>query len=117
MPHPNDDQRNAAWQAAHQWRERAAQTRPDGLMGTIKLFFTWLAFGALLIIGLVLGLMFLLVGWAMMPFVRHKMKKRMEAMRAHQAQDIGSGHAYRESRKPQDVLEGHYEVKDKDRSA
>ena len=115
MPHNDREQRNAAWQAAHQWRERAAQTRPDGLMGTIKLFFTWLAFGALLIIGLVLGLMFLLVGWAMMPFVRHKMKKRMEAMRADQAQDIGGGHAYREPRKPQDVLEGHYEVKDQDK--
>ncbi|MCL7928528.1 hypothetical protein [Halomonas llamarensis] len=115
MPDPNHNQRNAAWQAAHQWRARAAQTRPDGLMGTIKLFFTWLAFGVLMIVGVVLGLLFLLVGWAMMPFVRHKMKKRMEAMRANQAQDVGGGHAHQQSRHRQDVLEGHYEVKDKDR--
>lgn len=113
MPQKNHDQRNAAWQAANQWRARAAQAQPAGLVGNLKLLLTWLAFGVLMIVGVVLGLFFLLVGWAMMPFVRHKMKKRMEQMRADQAQDIGGGYA-----KPQheghqyDALEGSYEVKD-----
>tara|TARA_R110002012_G_scaffold29142_7_gene90356 strand:- start:3077 stop:3448 length:372 start_codon:yes stop_codon:yes gene_type:complete len=118
MPQMNRDQRNAAWQAANQWRARAAQTQPTGLAGSLKLLFTWLAFGALMIVGVVLGLFFLLIGWAMMPFMRHKMKKRMEQMRAQQAQDIGGGyaspHASTHSRPAhQDALEGSYEVKEK----
>jgi len=108
------DTRNAAWQAANQWRARATQTRPEGLLGTIKLFFTWLLFGALMIVAMVLGLFLLLVGWAMMPFVRHKMKKRMDAMRAQQATDIGGGNAYREPQRPQGALEGSYDVKEDD---
>ncbi|MBS3668446.1 MULTISPECIES: hypothetical protein [Halomonadaceae] len=117
MPQMNRDQRNAAWQAANQWRARAAQTQPTGLAGSLKLLFTWLAFGALMIVGVVLGLFFLLIGWAMMPFVRHKMKKRMEQMRAQQAQDIGGGYSNGSTSAPnrpghQDVLEGSYEVKD-----
>lgn len=125
MPQMNRDQRNAAWQAANQWRARATQTQPTGLTGSLKLLFTWLAFGALMIVGVVLGLFFLLIGWAMMPFMRHKMKKRMEQMRAQQAQDIGGGYSQEHSHghaspsasthhRPghQDVLEGNYEVKD-----
>tara|TARA_R100001369_G_scaffold67881_2_gene95323 strand:+ start:47512 stop:47907 length:396 start_codon:yes stop_codon:yes gene_type:complete len=125
MPQMNRDQRNAAWQAANQWRVRAAQTQPSGVAGSLKLLFTWLAFGALMIVGVVLGLFFLLIGWAMMPFMRHKMKKRMEQMRAQQAQDIGGGYSQGHSHghassntsaqnRPghQDVLEGSYEVKD-----
>ncbi|MDN6298500.1 MAG: hypothetical protein L0J54_10850 [Halomonas sp.] len=112
MPHRNT--RNAAWQAASQWRARATQTRPNGLAGTVKLFFTWLLFGAMMIVAMVLGLFLLLVGWAMMPFVRHRMKKRMDAMRAQQATDIGSGSADREPPRARDALEGSYEVKQDD---
>lgn len=120
MPQMNRDQRNAAWQAANQWRARATQTQPTGLTGSLKLLFTWLAFGALMIVGVVLGLFFLLIGWAMMPFMRHKMKKRMEQMRAQQAQDIGGGYYHGHAspnaspdHRPghQDVLEGSYEIK------
>ncbi|MDR5873673.1 hypothetical protein LPL18_013935 [Halomonas sp. CUBES01] len=112
MPQMNRDQRNAAWQAAHQFRARATRTQPNGVMGSLKLLFTWLAFGLLMIVGVVLGLFFLLVGWAMMPFVRHKMKKRMEQMRAQQAQDIGgSRSASSAERGRHDVLEGQYEIK------
>lgn len=110
MPQINRDQRNAAWQAANQWRARATQTQASGVMGSLKLLLTWLAFGALMIVGVVLGLFLLLIGWAMMPFMRHKMKKRMEQMRAQQAQDIGGGYAHSDN---QDALEGSFEVKDK----
>lgn len=112
MPQMNRDQRNAAWQAAHQWRARATQTQPNGVMGSLKLLFTWLAFGLLMIVGVVLGLFFLLVGWAMMPFVRHKMKKRMDQMRAQQAHDIGGSQSASSPESGRhDVLEGHYEIK------
>ncbi|MBS9403813.1 hypothetical protein KG088_09235 [Halomonas sp. TRM85114] len=132
-PNSNRDPRqNAAWQAAQQWRERARQTRPTGLAGSFKLLLTWLLFGAMMIIAMVLGLFLLLVGWAMLPFLRLRMKKRMEQMRADQAQGVGGGVHYREthyretrtngdayreqsyreqSYGEQQVLEGDYEVK------
>ncbi|MGY4878484.1 NfeD family protein [Vreelandella aquamarina] len=114
MPNTNRDQRNAAWQAANEWRARAAQTRPTGLMSSVKLFFTWLAVGALMIVAVVLGLVFMLIGWAMMPFLRRKMNQRMDEMRAQQAQDIGtgSGHTHQANRPSPEALEGSYEVKD-----
>ncbi|WP_168012609.1 hypothetical protein [Halomonas salinarum] len=118
-----DRQRNAAWQAAHQWKERARQARPHQGMSGPRLVLTWLMFGVLMIIGTILGLFFLLIGWAMLPFLRHRMKKRMEQMRAQQAEDIGGGmHSgethYRESRYRSDgrleeheVLEGEFKEK------
>lgn len=112
MPHRNT--RNAAWQAASQWRARATEKRPTGLAGTIKLFFTWLFVGAMMIFAMVLGLFLVLIGWAMMPFMRRKMNKRMDAMRAQQATDIGSGSANHRPQRPRDALEGSYEIKEDD---
>ncbi|GGY06078.1 hypothetical protein GCM10007160_37080 [Litchfieldella qijiaojingensis] len=115
--HRNDRQRNAAWDAAQQWRERARHARPQGNVGGFRLLATWLLFGVLMVVGTVLGLFFLLVGWAMLPFLRHRMKKRMERMRAEQAEDIGGFDRYHDRRgRHQDVLEGQYEVKDDDRN-
>jgi hypothetical protein len=115
---PNrDPNHNAAWQAARQWQERARQARPSQRASGFRLLLTWLAFGVMMIIGTILGLFFLLIGWAMLPFVRHRMKKRMEQMRADNAEDIGSGtHAHTEhnsSHSPgaHELLEGDYEVK------
>lgn len=116
---------NAAWMAARQWRERARQARPTGGMSGPRLVLTWLLFGAMMIVGTLLGLVFLLVGWLMLPFLRHRMKKRMEQMRAEQAEDVGGG-AHREapSREREarrgrgvghDTLEGDYVVKDDER--
>jgi len=127
MPDSRDPRNNAAWRAAQQWQQRARQTRAGGPLGGLKLLFTWLLFGAMMIVAMVLGLFFLLVGWAMMPFLRHRMKKRMEQMRADQAEDVGGGvhyreTGYRESRRGDDrpheqqVLEGDYEVRDDERS-
>ncbi|MGM0694337.1 MAG: hypothetical protein ACQEUN_13165 [Pseudomonadota bacterium] len=130
MPDPHDprrgSQRNAAWRAAREWQTRARQTRPYGPLGSLKLLLTWLLFGAMMIVAMVLGLFFLLIGWAMMPFLRHRMKKRMEAMRADRAEDVDGGSVhYRETRyregrdaggryREQQVLEGDYDVKDED---
>ncbi|QOR40316.1 hypothetical protein HNO52_18675 [Billgrantia diversa] len=123
----NDPRRNAAWQAAQQWRTRANQA-PRGPLGGLKLIFTWLLFGLLLIVGTVLGLFFLLLGWAMLPIVRYRMKKRLEQIRAEQAKDAGSGHYdsatryrethYRGNRRPgeHELLEGDYEVRDDERN-
>ncbi len=123
MPDPHDPRHNAAWQAARQWRERARQTRPGGPLDGLKLLLTWLLFGVMMIVAMALGLLFLLLGWAMLPILRYRMKKRMERMRAEQAEDIGAGFHYREPRyresrgddgsyREQRVLEGDYELKD-----
>ncbi|MAX32963.1 hypothetical protein SAMN05216571_107111 [Onishia taeanensis] len=114
-----DRQRNAAWQAAHQWKERARQARPRQGMSGPRLVLTWLMFGVLMIVGTILGLFFLLVGWAMLPFLRHRMKKRMEQMRAQQAEDIGGSYYQHGSQsrssgghlEEHEVLEGEYREK------
>ncbi|WP_010627647.1 hypothetical protein [Halomonas sp. KM-1] len=124
---PNDLRRNAAWQAAQQWRTRANQPHRGPLSG-LKLILTWLLFGMLLIVGTVLGLFFLLLGWAMLPIVRYRMKKRLEQLRAEQAKDAGGGYHYRETHREThtqetysgahyrgsepELLEGDYEVRD-----
>lgn len=121
---PNDLRRNAAWQAAQQWRTRANQ-QPRGPLSGLKLILTWLLFGVLLIVGTVLGLFFLLLGWAMLPIVRYRMKKRLEQLRAEQAKDAGGGYHYRETHAREtysgeahyrgsepELLEGNYEVRD-----
>ncbi|SEL58410.1 hypothetical protein [Halomonas daqiaonensis] len=128
MPDPHDPRRdshqNAAWRAAQQWQERARQTHASGPLGGLKLLLTWLLFGVMMIVAMVLGLFFLLIGWAMMPFLRHRMKKRMEQMRAEQAEDVEGSVHYRETRyyagrntgdREQQVLEGDYEIKDETR--
>ncbi|MDZ7851427.1 MAG: hypothetical protein U5L98_01930 [Halomonas sp.] len=125
MPDPHDPRhdprQNAAWRAAQEWQARARQTRAGGPLGGLKLLLTWLLFGVMMIVAMVLGLFFLLIGWAMMPFLRHRMKKRMEQMRADQAEDVDGSVHYRETRyhagrnagdREQQVLEGDYEVKE-----
>lgn len=120
MDPSRDPNQNAAWQAARQWQERARQARPTQKASGFRLLLTWLAFGVMMIIGTVIGLFLLLVGWALMPFARRRMKKRMEQMRANNAQDIGSGsysHSDRSSPHQQgatEFLEGDYEVKPDD---
>ena len=113
----NRHQDNAAWQAARHWQERARQARPAARMSGPKMVLTWLLFGAMMIVGTVLGLFFLLVGWLMLPLLRHRMKKRAEAFRAQHAHDIGGGFHSNDAQRRngnlhrQDVLEGDYEVK------
>lgn len=106
---------NAAWQAARSWQARARRARPSATMSGPRLLFTWLMFGVLMLVGSVLGLFFLLVGWLMLPVVRHRMKKRAEAFRARHARNIGgSGTPDRDGAARTDrrqVLEGDYEVR------
>ncbi len=124
-PH-QDPRHNAAWQAARQWQQRARQPQGNGLLGSLKMLLAWLLFGTLMIVALVLGLVFLLLGWALMPLLRYRLKKRMEQMRADRAEDVGGGYHYRETRyretrstggtsREQQVLEGDYEIKPDDR--
>lgn len=120
---PRSDQRdNPAWRAAQAWQQRARQTRGGGLLGSLKMLLAWLLFGTMMIVAMVLGVLFLLLGWALMPLLRYRLKKRIEKMRAEQAEDLGSGFHYRETRyretrgadgsyREQQVLEGDYEVK------
>ncbi|MCK0745338.1 hypothetical protein [Chromohalobacter nigrandesensis] len=112
-------QQNAAWQAAQQWQERARRARPSQGAGGLKLLATWLLFGVMMIVGTLLGLFFLVIGWAMLPFLRHRMKKRAEAFRADHARPAGGNGAQDNARSPDDkhssrVLEGDYRVKSDD---
>ena len=119
MQDPNDPRHNVAWRTAQQWQQRARQPNAGGLLGSLKMLLAWLLFGTMMIVAMVLGLLFLLLGWALMPLLRYRLKKRMEKMRADQAEDAGSGFHYRETRyresrggdHAQRVLEGDYEVK------
>ncbi len=113
-------QQNAAWQAAQQWRERTRQARPSPSQGAggLKLLATWLLFGAMMIVGTLLGLFFLIIGWAMLPFLRHRMKKRAEVFRADHARPAGGDGAQdapaQDATHASQVLEGDYRVKSGD---
>lgn len=124
-PH-QDPRHNIAWRTAQQWQQRARQSRGGGLLDSLKMLLAWLLFGAMMIVALVLGLFFLLLGWALMPLLRYRLKKRMEQMRADQAEDVDGGFHYRETRyrethgpeghySEQQVLEGDYEVREDER--
>ncbi len=105
------DRRNAAWRAAQQWRERAqSSSRWRGP----KLFLAWIVFGLMMLIGLVIALVFLLVGWLAMPLLRRRFRKRTEQMRAQaeQAARRASGQGPRAGGKG-NVIEGDYSVEPK----
>ncbi|RKQ96891.1 hypothetical protein C7446_2752 [Kushneria sinocarnis] len=97
-----DPRHNAAWRMAEQLRTRARGSTRN--TGGFKLLVTWLAFGMLLIVGTVFALCFLLVGWAMMPLLRHRMKR--------QAERFGQTHEghYTTPEGDRRVLEGEYHV-------
>ncbi|MDY7114792.1 hypothetical protein RAN53_00385 [Halomonas sp. SSL-5] len=121
-PH-RDPRQNPAWRAAQAWQQRARQSQGGGLLDSLKMLLAWLLFGTLMIVAMVFGLIFLVLGWALMPLLRHRLKKRMEQMRAEQAEDVdGGSFHYQESRyrethtaggsyTEQQVLEGDYEIK------
>lgn len=110
------NRRNAAWRAAQDWRQRAQST--SRWRGP-KLFLAWLVFGVLMVMGLIIALVFLLIGWIAMPFLRHRLRKRTDHMRA-QAQAAADRAAGRTSRSGSrgdnrggNVIEGDYSVEDK----
>lgn len=105
------DRRNAAWRAAQQWRERAQ--RSSRWRGP-KLFLAWVVFGVLMLIGLVIALVFLLVGWLAMPLLRRRFRKRTEHMRAQaeQAARRATGQGPRSGGNGR-VIEGDYSVEPK----
>ncbi|MBZ9540138.1 hypothetical protein [Modicisalibacter tunisiensis] len=112
--HTRSRRHNAAWQAARDWQQRAHRARPSSASGGLRLVVTWLLFGALMVLGSLLGLFLLVVGWLMMPLIRHRLKKQAEAYRAGHARDIGGNGA--SSRAPESgghprVLEGDYQVR------
>ncbi|MCE3026543.1 hypothetical protein [Salinicola sp. DM10] len=114
MTDHRQQQQNAAWRAAQQWRERVDRTRPSQGASGLRMLFTWLIFGIVLFVGTLLGLFFLLVGWAMLPFLRHRMKKRAEQVRASRAQYAGGSADHADpggEPRSQRVLEGEYEVR------
>ncbi|REC93938.1 hypothetical protein [Kushneria indalinina] len=71
-----DQSYNAAWRMAEEMKSRARAAQPSRQPGALKMLGAWMIFGILLMLGSVLALFFILLGWAMMPLVRHRMKKQ-----------------------------------------
>lgn len=95
---------NAAWRMAEEMKARARAAQPSRQPGALKMLGAWMIFGILLMLGSVLALFFIVLGWAMMPLVRHRMKKHAERHgHTWQGQTAGAGaHA---------TLEGEYEIR------
>lgn len=102
-----DQSHNAAWRMAEQMKARARNTGGARGAGGLKMLGAWMVFGFLLMVGTLLAFFFVLIGWAMMPFLRHRMKKHAER-HGHTWQ----GEATRpQQRSAQNVLDGEYEVR------
>ncbi|WP_438766028.1 hypothetical protein [Kushneria sp. TE3] len=99
-----DQSYNAAWRMAEEMKARARGAQPSRQPGALKMLGAWMIFGILLMLGSVLALFFILLGWAMMPLVRHRMKKQAgqqgQTWQGHTA--ASDGHA---------TLEGEYEIR------
>ncbi|SPJ34047.1 hypothetical protein [Kushneria phyllosphaerae] len=95
---------NAAWRMAEEMKSRARTAQPSRQPGAFKMLGAWMVFGILLMLGSVLALFFILLGWAMMPLVRHRMKKQAgrqgQTWQGHTS--AAGGHA---------TLEGEYEIR------
>lgn len=103
-----DPRYNAAWRMAEEWKRRMSQQQSAQRMSGLKMVGIWLLFGTLLLVGAVFALFFLVLGWALMPLLRYKMKKRAE--RFSQTYQ-GQADAARDDTHYRQVLEGEYEVK------
>lgn len=109
-------QRPHPWQHVHRWQYRVG-LQPHRGMGGIRLFFTWLALGLLIVIGLTLGLVFMLLSWLLLPVLRHVLKRRFQHMQesgSAPANDPFTNMPRRHSRQ-QETLEGDYTVESRDR--
>ncbi len=105
------NRRNAAWRAAQDWRQRAqSSSRWRGP----KLFLAWLVFGVMMVMGLIIALVFLLIGWIAMPFLRHRLRKRTAHMRAQAqaAADRAAGRDRAGRNQSGNVIEGDYSVEE-----
>lgn len=99
-----DQGHNAAWRMAEQMKARAGTA---GSTGGLKMLGAWMVFGFLLMVGTLLAFFFVLLGWAMMPFLRYRMKKHAERHgRTWQGATAGT-----QQRSAPNVLDGEYEVR------
>ncbi len=90
-------------------RERL-QSRKN--LSGIKLIFAWLVLGTLMLIGFFVGLVFLLLGWILMPLLRYGWVKRARRQGAG-----GQFEAHSQPRQgPARVIEGEYQVRKSDPS-
>lgn len=106
--------RRGGWWNRRNWRERL-QSRSN--LSGFKLVLAWLVLGTLMIIGFFVGLVFLLLGWLLMPLLRYGWVKR-----AHRqgAAGSGAGGPFDAGKQSQQgaarVIEGEYQVRQSDRS-
>lgn len=101
--------RTAGWWTRQNLRERL-QSRKN-LTG-IKLALAWFVLGALMLIGFVVGLVFLLLGWILMPLLRYGWVKRARRQGAESHFDAQGASRQATAR----VIEGEYQVRKSDPS-
>ncbi|GHC27961.1 hypothetical protein GCM10010082_21500 [Kushneria pakistanensis] len=103
-----DQSYNAAWRMAEQMKARAQAAQSSRQPGALKMLGAWMIFGILLMLGSVLALFFILLGWAMMPLVRHRMKKQANRNGHTWQGQTGPSHQH-------STLEGEYEIRNEPR--
>lgn len=104
--------RKAGWWSSRQWRERA-QSR--GSLSGIKLVLAWAVLGILMLIGFFVGLIFLLLGWILMPLLRYGWLKRAHR-RGFEAGNPSVARGGRSTHSSERVIEGEYQVRRSDLS-
>ncbi|QEM83307.1 hypothetical protein [Halomonas binhaiensis] len=111
--HADEYRENSAWRQAKRWQEKVRQsTRPVRRPGILRMTLTWIACLFTLMVAGILGLIFSLIGLALIPLIRHRVKRRMENLRAEQAEDVTPGFSSRPSSShSSQVWEGQYEIK------
>ena len=100
--------RAGSWQTLHHGSPRSPRGGPGGL----RLFLSWLLLGMLTVVGLTLGLAFMLVGWLLLPLVRRWVRRRL---RRFQQESGGAAAndpfaAMAEQRRRATTIEGDYTV-------
>jgi H+/gluconate symporter-like permease len=102
-----------------QWQNKF---KPQPNANPIAVVFGWLLFGVMLLVGLAIGLLFLMIGWILLLPVmwtrRRQLKQMWQFSKAtKQAQQQARqraerDQAYRENQNDSTIIEAEYEVKD-----
>lgn len=102
-------------------RQMQSKIKPQPGANPLAVILGWLLFGALLLLGLFLGLVFLLVGWILLLPVMWRKRRQLKQMwqfskatRQTQQQarrQAQNAYQQRQNRQDDSVIEGEYEVK------
>lgn len=104
---------NNAGRTSRGWRDRI---RPRGGMSGPRMFLAWLLFAMLIVAGFVIGLVFLVLGWILLPLLRYGLIRKMAGGRGSNVSTGYSNSTEYSNSRSQDglrVIEGEYEIKER----